>query len=451
MRWLFASLVLLASCAPDPVTLRADVPFESGDASALVAILRAEQPPELRAYTIEDGRLDPAWNVGVEADDSWTVQVLVYDAPLADLRLSPGVVKPTTDDVSRPLPTPDRVLTRHLAARTLDDGWSTSTPMDSALEAVRLPSLCATFDRTEVRLPTDTPAMFLVAIDDERALLGDLAGDLHLAYPDGRLQSVTSTLGLIYDAYADDAGDLFLGGEDGRVLRARLVGDALEVIDTETIGNDDILFLDGDRDPSAEVRFVLDEGLARKRDANGWTTIFTFGRPRGLLAYGDHARAVVGYNPHAWAMDPDEELEDLVTASTIAGGVTALGVTPLGVVAGTEYGQLYRRNGQDDWVFLEGLDPALLQIRGIATYEEGFVYVRPDGLLQVVGDEACPYITTVAEVGDSDDPQIGIPVEDAARTGGRAELTIVGRDIAVLGWRGPESSRRNELWWLRPR
>lgn len=449
MRWLLGSLLFFASCAPDPVTLRADVPFESGDASALVAILRPNLPPELRAYAIVDGQLDAPWNVGVEAEDAWTVQVLVYDAPLAELRIDPGAVKPTTEDVSRPLPTPDRVLTRRLSDRALDGDWSTSTPMDTALAAVRLPILCETFARTEVRLPNDTPATFVVALDDTRALLGTLAGEMYVAHPDGRLDSVTSTLGIVYDAFAVADDEVYLGVEGGLVTHVRVAGAALTVLDAERVGNDDVLFLDGE--PGTELRFLLDQERAQRRDEEGWHRVFGIGRPRGLGAIGGGlARAVLGYEPHLYGLETDRDPEDLVTDSTIAGGVTTLGRTPLGVVAGTEYGQLYRRKGPDDWEYLEGLDPALLQIRGIATYEEGFVYVRPDGLLQVVGGQACPYITTVSEVGDPDDPQIGVPVEDAARTGGRAELTIVGRDIAVLGWRGPEDARRPELWWLRP-
>ncbi len=451
MRWSPPLLLALVCCAPDPVTLRADVPFEASDASAIVALLRPNEAPELRAFVIEDGAIEPAWNLPVADTDRWKVQVLVYDVPLTELGLEAGVLVPVTEGASRALPSPARVLTRQLANRSLLDNWETSAPIDADVAALRLPLVCATFDPVEVDLPDDAPAMFLVALDDARLLMGNRDGAMYVATPDGALEPITSTVGLVYDAFADDAGDLYLAATDGLVVHARVVADRLEVLSTESVGNDDVLFIDGETEVGSEVRFVLDTERAQRRDASGWSRIFGFGRPRGIASIGGGlGRAVVGYNPFAWTFDV-MDLEDNVTDSTIAGGVTSLGRTPMGIVAGTEYGQLYRRNGNDDWTFLEGLAPELLQIRGIAAYEDGFVYARPDGVLQVVEGQACPYVTTVRRLGESSATEIGVPVEDAARDGGRAELTVVGRAIAVLVWRGPENDRKPQLWWFRPR
>lgn len=441
-------LLLAASCRPEPVTVRADIPVDANDKSVIIAVRSPAGAPQVRAFDVVDGEIDPPWLIDLEESSSLSIDVLAYERTLAELDVTAGTLTPVEEGPRRALPEPARVFHQTITDDLVDE-WTRLDALPEALAAIRIESPCHVFDVTKVSLPEDVPATFLVAVDD-RLLLGNAAGGLYIASPDGTFARLVYE-GVFADAYAEDDGTLHLVGARGRVVRARLVADEFEVLEDETVGAQDLHFVAGDP-AGGTIRFVSSISRVHAHDEEGWREAFSVPKPRGMSWIGDgRVRGIFGYESDVRGLEDGEDAVDAVHSTIIAGGITALGfVEGFGAVAGTEFGQLYLRRRQNDWLFLQGLDPALLQIRDIVAYRDGFLYARPDGILEVVGTVACPHTTPIGPTNDPERPELGDKVEDIVETGHRSELTVVGIDVAALALVGA-GARVQRLVWFRPR
>jgi hypothetical protein len=213
------ALLLLGGCSKDAPILRADIPLEPGDRSVLISLLRPNSI-EARAYAVEDQQLDAPWMLGFEAEEELRLQVLGYSQSLAQLQLPAGPLNfAETGAPSRPLPAPTRVVERRLAEATLGE-WTEVGAADAEVLTRRLPLRCTNFTVSEAILPNEVRAMFLVATRDH-LLMGNADGEIYLAKSDGTFTRL-ATLGRFYDAFAQDDGTVYLGGESGQIWRATL-------------------------------------------------------------------------------------------------------------------------------------------------------------------------------------------------------------------------------------
>lgn len=441
-----------AACSKEAPVLRADIPLAPSDRSVLIALLRANKV-EARAYAVEDQQLDAPWMLGFESEEELRLQVLGYSQTLAQLQLQPGPLSfAAIDAPGRPLPTPARVVERRLADANLSE-WTEVDAADVELLGQRLPLRCTNFSISEATLPDEVRAMFLV-VSGERLLLGNADGEVYLARPDGSF-TLLATLGRFFDAFALDDGTIYLGGRSGQIWRATLSTTDPPVL-TATIAatlpdGGDVLFLTGDPAGTAEELYAATEQGLYSPIGGTWTRRYNQGRPRGLAWLGAGTpRGVYGYEFFLRGLQDGNEVQDQVHFNTAAGGMTVVAHVPgLGGVGGVEYGTLYRRIRQSEWEPVAGLEPSIFQIRSIAPYGFGFVYARPDGVLEVLDGKGCDAYPTVRVVGDPDPAELGQKVEDGIDNGGRTELTVVGRDLAALGFRGGGRSPR--LFWFTAR
>lgn len=445
------SILTAFGCGKEAPVLRADIPLGPQDQSALIALLRPNRV-EVRAYAVVDQQLDSPWMLGFEPDDELRLQVLGYSQTLAQLQLQPGPLSFAAEGApSRPIPAPGRVLERRLAEATLGE-WTEVDVADPELLGRRLPLRCTNFAISEAPLPNGVRAMFLVA-SRERLLVGNADGQIYLARPDGSF-TLLATLGRFFDAFAQDDGTLYFGGEAGQIWRATLSTTNPPVL-TATLAatlsdGGPVLFLAGDpAGAPGELYAATDQGLYSEVEGT-WTRRYSQGRPRGLAWLGaGSTRGVYGYEFFLRGLQGGVEVEDQVHFNTAAGGMTAVAHVPgLGGVGGVEYGTLYRRLRQGEWDPVGALEPSIFQIRSIAPYGFGFVYARPDGVLEVLEEQGCDSYPTVRIAGDPDPAELGLKVEEGITNGGRTELTVVGSNLAALGFRGGGASPR--LFWFVP-
>jgi hypothetical protein len=443
------ALLLLGGCSKDAPILRADIPLEPGDRSVLISLLRPNSI-EARAYAVEDQQLDAPWMLGFEAEEELRLQVLGYSQSLAQLQLPAGPLNfAETGAPSRPLPAPTRVVERRLAEATLGE-WTEVGAADAEVLTRRLPLRCTNFTVSEAILPNEVRAMFLVATRDH-LLMGNADGEIYLAKSDGTFTRL-ATLGRFYDAFAQDDGTVYLGGESGQIWRATLSRTEPWVL-TATLAvtlpdGGPVLFLAGDpAGAPGELYAATDQGLYSEVGGT-WTRRYSQGRPRGLAWLGAGTpRGVYGYEFYLGGLRDGALVEDQVHFNTAAGGMTAVAHVPgLGGIGGVEYGTLYRRLRQGEWDPVGDLEPSIFQIRSIAPYGFGFVYARPDGVLEVLEEQGCEAYPTVRVVGDPDPAELGAKVEEGIDNGGRTELTVVGLNLAALGFRGGGTSPR--LFWF---
>ncbi len=447
----FAILTVLG-CSKEAPVLRADIPLGPLDRRALIALLRPNQV-EVRAYAVEDQQLDSPWMLGFEPEEELRLQVLGYSETLAQLQLQPGPLSFASEGApGRPLPAPARVLERRLAEATLGE-WTELDVADPELLGRRLPLRCTNFAISEAPLPNEVRALFLVA-SRERLLMGNAAGEVYLARPDGSF-TLLATLGRFFDAFAQDDGTLYFGGESGQLWRGTLSTSNPPVL-TATLAatlpdSGPVLFLTGDpAGAPGELYAATDQGLYSEVGGT-WTRRYNQGRPRCLAWLGaGSTRGVYGYEFFLRGLQDGVAVEDQVHFNTAAGGMTAVAHVPgLGGIGGVEYGTLYRRLGQAEWDPVGALEPSIFQIRSIAPYGFGFVYARPDGVLEVLEEQGCDSYPTVRIANDPDPAELGLKVEEGITNGGRTELTVVGLDLAALGFRGGGASPR--LFWFKVR
>lgn len=447
----FALLLAVTACGPErPPPLVTELPLTATDQSVILGAVRGGETIELAALPIRDGRVEAPSTLPL-ATEALTLFALAYAEDLDGLALDPGPLTLASPDApTRPLPEPDRLFRQVIEGATAGP-WEELPRLEPPLRDARLPARCSRFTPRELRVPGDVSPTFLVASGDA-ILLGNLAGEIHRVTRDGRATRLF-TGRLYFDARARADGRLELAGEGGQLDLGTLIpGDPprLEVTPLATLPTGgELLFFTGD--PGGDERFAAsDSGEVLRFAAGAWTPIFQRPRPLGLAWLGPGmVRGVFANEFYLYGRDESGVGEDSVHASAIAGKVTSVALVPaVGPVAGTEYGQLYVRRSQGDWVFLEQREPALTQIRDVAAFGPGFLVARADALVQAIGETFCPSPTPYGRPGDADRPEIGLEVRDGYARRGRAELTVVGRDAVVTGWRGPEAERTPRLVWF---
>lgn len=439
---------LFLACGQEAPVLRADIPVRAEERSLLVGILRPNSV-EVRAFPLVEGRVESPWMIGFEADEGLNVQVWTYTQTLGELRLSPGVQSFVTAG-GRPLPTPSRVLSRPLADATLGE-WTELPAPDPRLSGLRLPLSCTSFTVQEEPLPDQVRASFMVS-SLGRLILGNLNGEVYWARPDGNF--VLLGRGPRFnDAFAQSDGTIHLAAASGELWRATL-SSADPPVWTATLAatlpdRDDVWFIVGDPAAGSEERYVATGYGLYRFQGGAYQLALSRNGPRALSWMGPGVvRGIYGYEYFVTGLEAGLPVEDNVHSNVAAGGMTALGWVPgFGGVGGVEYGTLYRRRGQDDWVPIEGLAPTIFQIRAVAPYVDSFVYARPDAIIEIVDGRGCDVYPTVLVPNDPDPAELGVKVEEGVTNGGRVELTVVGTDVAALGFRGRGQSPR--LFWFR--
>lgn len=114
--FLIAAAVFAAACSPSPI--RIDIPFDSSDRSALIAV---EEGGALEVYAVGEAertsmpvlkRLE-----GFEPEDGMRITVLLYRRTLADYDIRPGLLSPAQNIAnSRDVPNEDRIVQGTLGA-----------------------------------------------------------------------------------------------------------------------------------------------------------------------------------------------------------------------------------------------------------------------------------------------------------------------------------------------
>jgi hypothetical protein len=455
-----------SACSDDPpLPLRSELPVEATDRSVIVAI-RRESALDVHAFRLINGEVTEPWILPLTESDTFRLFALAYTEDLETLGLQPGKITPAeTNEISAPLPPTTRAFEQTFANGQVS-AWSTKPfrEIEPELASFRISiaSRCVDFELTTLSLPHDDAPRF--ALDAQgRLLFGDVAGRLFVSPPGGPISELDQT-GQYFDAYADDEGTLWLSAGAGGIFSGRLVGEELELVQQSTVTIDgsarDVLFLDGDKTAGVDDRFALvNSGHLAHDDGNGWVQRYHGRGPRGLAWIGaNDARAVQGYEPevyHPEAVDPEGDgTGDAVNMSTIDGGVTVIGhVRGYGVYAGMQYGALRRRVEEDNWSTLT-IEPAHSQVRGIAEYPAGFVYARPDGVIQVLArsddprEQACPNGQLISQPNDPQAPVVGFDVGESIGYGARTELTVVDRHVAVFGTQLEGGVPKPVLFWL---
>lgn len=444
---------LVIACGSESVLLETQIPLIADDQSLIVSVAELDRVSELRAYAVQDRQIDAPWLLSYRAESQWTLHALTYQNSLSQLGLTAGPLGLAgPDEPRRPLPRPDRILQSNLMQGAIGD-WETEDTLAASLAAVRLPANCAPFQFDPYPLPGGVLVTFMV-VAHERLLMGNLNGELYLAQSDGQFRRLEQS-GLFYDAYVQTDGTMYLGGPNGRISRARWTDpndpmSSLELTDLAPLPSPaDVWYIDGNPASGTSEHFVgLSDRSLHRFQNDAWTQLLAASDqiqqlvwlgPDFVQAVIDDERFVIGY-------DQNQPTQEIIVNASIPGGITFLArVDPLGAVAGTGFGQLYVRNNLGDWNLLSEEAPAREQIRGIHAYDSGMIFVRETILTQVLDQEICA-VRTVVNLTD----RLGNSTRSEASDGGRAELSVVGREVVIQGQQTIDGQTVPVLFWFRP-
>jgi hypothetical protein len=404
------------------------------------AILAFEHPDQLQLFAVtlhEDGPARwPPWEI--EEHERVELGALVFDLPLADLAISPGVLGEAREgELTRSLPAPVRSFAASMNASG-PEPWQATEGISERLGSVRIagqPTSCMPFALEQFEFPARDDTRFLVEAGDGVALVGDGARQV-FRFDIGGAWTPVEVVGApvdepLWSAFRAPDGELWFGGK--RLFRGQL-NERLElsaVPDSTVTGT--ITMLDGGRDVDGQLElFALTAGGDMLRfEEPRWTLLHHFGGENET----SFRLGLVWMNPgEAFAVHQSSTaairyLQGAVQEEQVAAqGMSALGYVPnLGLIAGGQAGAVFVRNDGGDWSQIAEAPTLPSVVRVISPHSSGFLYGGGSGLLVQYRNEQgfC-------------DPQ-------AVRENAVEGLLFMGEDVALL--RGDDF--RDENWLQR--
>lgn len=327
---------------------------DSSEARSAILALHRENGLELFAAD-----LNPTRKVYPEAalreDAPVPIELLLYDMPLAELGLEPGLV--ALDPGGLFVPDTERVWTTGWDGEHFAE-WSPGMMSASVRGAsiARDPrALCAHF---EVERTFDLGAVrnnsFGLVLGPDRALLGSEDGKLLYLDADGGRQvtDFPADLPLVAGA-VDPSGALWFTGAMGELWRGALnplPAPKIEAAWVTTVPRArQLVYLLVEVEPALVVYTISDDG-AWERYANGqWELIYDFGelqRSGGGLASPEPGVVYAGVGSRAQILRYEDGRVEDVTPPGLLDGVTAVGrIDGLGAVFAAGQGRIYVQDG----------------------------------------------------------------------------------------------------------
>jgi hypothetical protein len=383
MRWYACALWLLPACSSGSTFI--PLPdLESSIRSWLLVQLYGDGAVEVYAADREA----PVTLVS-HADTPERVELRGFEASLAELELTPGVVLPDPSaPYTRALPRGDVVLAAEREGDVLA-AWLASSPdlrADDFRYAVSTP--CAPLIAELAELPLSGSVRWAVSVDGDAAYLGTQDGVAVIRrgtepelLPWAR--SVGEPAPVVYSAWLDARGRLWMGDEEGGLWVASVAPDGLRAtrIVGPFVGRRVVALAGNPEDPEGELYGATREGLVYRLAGDRWTVVhdlevverrqdvvIVWLGPGELLA-GARVRRTLLHLREGLA---PRELGDFPL------GVTALArLDPSEVLVAVGAGQVTR--------FVEGaLEPTeqsaiALDILAFAPYASGYLYAGASG------------------------------------------------------------------------
>lgn len=374
---------LVAACQPQTIV----VPLPGGPSDRTM-ILAAEPS---RAHVVDLGAqpeplmlLLPAQTTVAELE-AW-----IYQTPIADLRLSPGVL---ARDLEAGVPLPSGAQAyRYRALGPGAAGWEDVEPRASALSAfrARIPHCYRLRLENAVLEAQDTGVVATIPLPGGGILLGTTKAELFVVTATGatRLEKLGEPEFYAVGGVALGEGQLLLGAEQGAIATATMEGPRVTIRQV-ALGAVNPRYMAGGGAAAAPEVFVLARGYDLGPATIGryfegrWSALTTL--PDGIsesIAGGvvwlgpGQAIAGMGNSARLWRYS-EGRLADEALGATLE-GISALSlIEGFGEVVGTVVGTVYRR--QDGaWHALPGFPPGAA-ITALAPFEDGFWFAQING------------------------------------------------------------------------
>lgn len=247
----------------------------------MIVSTKSSSPTTLNAFAVAldpDGRgRDPPPLSLAPMDE---VFVLFFPCPLEAFGLREGPLSVPDPQATRPLPP-----TPNMTHYSLDGGWQPIAALPAPIKDLKLvhePQKCPSFvigARQSLAPAGPPPRPLVVPIDGDSALVGATGGPFFRISKDAfvRLSLDPSTPSLA--GYRAPSGELWLFGEDGRLVHGRLESGFVEAARTTPTSTSAIA---GPRDGSQFELFLATSRPSFERfspDEGRWSEIATFMRP----------------------------------------------------------------------------------------------------------------------------------------------------------------------------
>ncbi len=470
-----ASIWGLGACgeeAPeDPGALRLELPPGFDFSSAIVVVEGTEgasgQPLlEVHARAIEpDGSMEPVLS-SVDVSVAYEVRLLGYPVDLVDLSVLPGKLSPAGAGVAqRPLPDPVAIHRRTHA----DPAWSATSVTPDALPNFPIPAVerCSQWmaQVLDLGLSSRHRAHFAVAAPGQGFVVSawngenlNTAGSQRVFHIDQErfvsieaAQMAGQAAPLMFSAFADPDGPLWIGDENGGTWRGLLnpAGCGSEVLPCATLElvdlarllslKDELIHLVGPQKGPTEALFGLaDNGSLERFDpTDGWAAIDSLSGGRVInqagIAYVNSREVVSVWDQRDTVLRWKDGERTLEPISGLEGsGLTAVAHgAALGTVVGDTVGGLHLGRSRG-WRTLRARSSSGAPIHALAPFRSGFLALDAAGMMEefVPARELCPRV----------EPGMSV-------TSGDHRLVVIGDDvyaIIVRGSRGPQV-----LWYRR--
>lgn len=354
MRRLALVAVLGFACSTEERVLTLGLPPSETHRTLLLSTPSVEGP-SIEIVDLSKGTTDLQINVAPGDLDFGEIEALLYAQSATALMLNEGPLAPSMETAGRYLPTANRSLRASIDLDAPAAAWEETAKASDALAEFRYAAQrsCLTLNATP---GTEVAGglYFLLPLDDRRAFAGTRAG--MFVFDAGGVRSIPPISTASVTAAFRLSGDRFVfGDENGRVFRATISPDE-ELADVTMFGNLDfapVLSIDGG---------VLDDGTLELFALDAFNYLWHYREESGWIDRGRLPSVTVG--ALAWAGEGEVLVRSRTDAAIIAvrgemisesfieesGRLTSLDhVRGLGLMAGTEAGAIFRREGPQ-WV-----------------------------------------------------------------------------------------------------
>jgi hypothetical protein len=306
------------------------------------------------AYALVDGGLGAP--VRISAREDVAIAAFYYRASLDDLQLAPGALG---DSISGR----DCRLLSPLRSYAFSGGeWTPSDaapPLANAVDCAQLP--CPAYQVTPFDLPSPEHVLIAVALDGERALIANIAGEFYQVDRTGPAERA-DLRGLPASAVHQDESGLWLAGGN-RIVHRAPSGEIREM--PARAAGEEIVALSGRSGrvlglsiEEAETSTVhLFEIVPETRDL--FSAHFAVDAHGGYLEWWDERAVAVFGGPAALLLDGDEvavvfdDVQDLRFAEVQLNRANSVAQLDDSIVIGAADGYLYRPQSDRDWQPIE--------------------------------------------------------------------------------------------------
>lgn len=348
-----------------------------------------------------------------------TVTLAYYVEPPQALGLRVGPLPPPTADESRacalanPVAVHQAALTQGVAEPWIEDLQRLPDGMSQAVVGTgtaqcTLPDLCLRFKPMVVPLPGAAVIEYVVGIDEQSALIGDLGETFWRVYVDGRFERLERLGGLpTRSGFRDADGTFWFSGDRGRVAHGPLEGPfTIEELSPGV----DFEVSSIRRDPVSGVILAVgirnhmeptEQVVIMRRDPQGWTELRYFevrnaSRGHTRIRWIGNGQALIMHGgPALFFYDGAEvRLRDVGVGDPLFGlDISDAAVHPEhGVVFSDGSGWLYEGKAPfNNWFSVPGTNLGVAA-EAVIPYAHGYVYGGVDGVVSQYypGGASCP-------------------------------------------------------------